>query len=421
MKILHVPHAYAPVLGGTETQIRRVGECLALKSHDVRVLTTNVSAVDGYYVPLAPVSAPSHEVINQVHVFRRVYSTYWNRVALQGCEGIPFSRAKWKAKGFLRAFGDARFMGALRSHIESWQPDVVVALPHLVKNVELVLRVREKLPFPLVMLPLLHESDPNWPLAAVKQALTLADAVVANTVHEKARLVSDYCVPEERVFIGGMGVDTGGRKAKQRTTACTVTFFGRKKLSKGIPMLLKAMSLVWQNEPSVKLILAGARTVDRQSIDEIIARLPPSHRQNVESMDDVSEAERNEILLRTDLLVLPSMIESFGGVVLEAWACAVPVLVLDTPVFRCIVDDELNGFLVPPSEEAIAHRILFGVHNPAKLKAMGEAGLSKAESQYSWPAVSDRFLEAYEFASGHAAHGRSKPVTLRRASQSEPA
>jgi hypothetical protein len=52
---------------------------------------------------------------------------------------------------------------------------------------------------------------------------------------------------------------------------------------------------------------------------------------------------------------------------------------------------------------------------------MGEAGLSKAESQYSWPAVSDRFLEAYEFASGHGAHGRGKPVTPRRASQSEPA
>jgi hypothetical protein len=148
-------------------------------------------------------------------------------------------------------------MAALKGHIESWRPDVVVALPHLVKNVELVLRVRERLPFPLVMLPLLHESDPNWPLVVVKEALTLADAVVAYTVHEKARLVSDYCVPHERVFVGGMGVDIRERKTKQRTTACTVTF-GRKNQQGHTHLLGNVAGMA--KEASVKLILAGAKS-----------------------------------------------------------------------------------------------------------------------------------------------------------------
>src|SRR5204863_6793686 len=49
VKILHVPHAYHPVIGGTETICKRVSEMIAARGHDVRVLTTDVGAVQAYY------------------------------------------------------------------------------------------------------------------------------------------------------------------------------------------------------------------------------------------------------------------------------------------------------------------------------------------------------------------------------------
>src|SRR5262245_1880387 len=49
LRIVHVPHAYHPVIGGTEVTCKRISEILAAQSHEVHVITTNVGAVQGYY------------------------------------------------------------------------------------------------------------------------------------------------------------------------------------------------------------------------------------------------------------------------------------------------------------------------------------------------------------------------------------
>jgi glycosyltransferase involved in cell wall biosynthesis len=126
--------------------------------------------------------------------------------------------------------------------------------------------------------------------------------------------------------------------------------------------------------------------------------LPEPQRSRVISAANISESEKHAILNRTDLLVLPSLNESFGGVMLEAWSHRVPVATLDLPIFREIVNEGEDGFLLANTPQAFAECILYGRRNRAELKTLGEAGHSKICRYYKWEDVADRFLAAYRFA-----------------------
>jgi glycosyltransferase involved in cell wall biosynthesis len=399
MKILHVPAAYAPVFGGAETQIQRVSECMVQMGHEVQIFTTDVSSVDGYYMALPPIRAPAYEVMNGVAITRVPFGSQIGRMAWTALNRVPLRRGTRRAKGLILARAGAKFAKALQEFIRIWSPDVVIAIPHIdVTNVQIVLRVWEVMKFPLVLIPLLHESNPDWSRLAVKTALKSADAVLANTYWEADRLCWDYDVSQNKIFVGGMGTDIVHSNERIQALHFTVTYLGRRSITKGIPLLLDAMRVVWETARDVDLIIAGAETKDEEDIQDLIIALPEWQRSRVISATNISESEKHAILNRSDLLVLASLNESFGGVLLEAWSRRVPVATLDLPIFREIVSDREDGLLLANTPQAFAECILFGYRNRAVLKTLGEVGYGKVSRYYKWEAVANRFLAAYSFA-----------------------
>jgi len=399
LKILHVPAAYAPVFGGAETQIQRVSECMVQRGREVQIFTTDVSSVDGYYMPLAPIGAPAYEVMNGVAITRAPFGSQIGRMAWAALNRVPLRRGTRRAKVLIRGRAGAKLAKALEEFIRIWSPDVVIAIPHIEPiNVQIVLRMWEVMKFPLVLIPLLHESDPGWSRLAVKAALKSADAVLANTHWEADRLCRHYDVPQNKVFVGGMGADVVHRDERVETSHFTVTFLGRRSIIKGIPLLFDAMRVVWQTARDIDLIIAGAETKDEKEIQDLIMVLPEWQRSRVISATNISESEKYAILNRSDLLVLASLYESFGGVLLEAWSHRVPVAALDLPIFREIVSDGEDGFLLANTPQAFAECILYGYRNRAALKRLGEVGYGKVSRYYKWEDVANRFLAAYGFA-----------------------
>src|SRR5262245_921972 len=74
MRILHVPNAYFPVIGGAENNCRRFSEILASQGHDVHVVTTDVGAVQAYYEFGIPAVERVSETIGGVAVIRLPFS-----------------------------------------------------------------------------------------------------------------------------------------------------------------------------------------------------------------------------------------------------------------------------------------------------------------------------------------------------------
>jgi glycosyltransferase involved in cell wall biosynthesis len=400
MKILHVPNAYFPVIGGAENICRRFSEILASQGHEVHVVTTDVGAVQAYYEFGVRRVERADETIGGVTVTRLPFS---NSFYQMGGWVERKLRPEWLSTRLTRRIMQVlhrRLAETITRKIAHIRPDVVMTMPHLVANVQAVLTARQRMSFPLVMVPMLHEHDPNWHVGAMSAALRATDAVVALTGYEKERLATAYGVPRDRIFMASVGVDIDEMAPPLATRPERIIFLGRKVRSKGIAELIDAMRLVWAVMPRVELWLAGVRVSETSEIDRQIAELPLEWRKRVKDVGAISDVDKADFLRSALCLVLPSKIESFGMVILEAWAHATPVVGWDLPVFRAIVDHGRTGLLADPcgGTRALGEAILQILQNPKAAAQMGETGQRQAASAYSWKSVAAAYLKAYEYA-----------------------
>jgi glycosyltransferase involved in cell wall biosynthesis len=103
-----------------------------------------------------------------------------------------------------------------------------------------------------------------------------------------------------------------------------------------------------------------------------------------------------------DLLVLPSVREQFGAVIVEAMACGLPALAVDAHGPAEIVEAGETGWLVPPDDEvALADALVEAVNGDDERRRRGDRAYQVARGRYSWPALARGLAGVYdEVASG---------------------
>jgi UDP-glucose:(heptosyl)LPS alpha-1,3-glucosyltransferase len=103
-----------------------------------------------------------------------------------------------------------------------------------------------------------------------------------------------------------------------------------------------------------------------------------------------------EFYLASDLFVMLSKFDTFGMVVLEAMAARLPVIVSANVGARDLVDEGLNGFVLPDGRDAdaAAGKILLLLDADRRV-AMGEAGLRTA-STHTWERLAGEVGKVYE-------------------------
>jgi glycosyltransferase involved in cell wall biosynthesis len=103
-----------------------------------------------------------------------------------------------------------------------------------------------------------------------------------------------------------------------------------------------------------------------------------------------------------DLLVLPSVREQFGAVIVEAMACGLPALAVDAHGPAEIVDAGETGWLVPPDDEAaLADALVEAVNGDEERRRRGARAYEVARGRYSWPALAGGLATVYaEVAAG---------------------
>jgi glycosyltransferase involved in cell wall biosynthesis len=99
----------------------------------------------------------------------------------------------------------------------------------------------------------------------------------------------------------------------------------------------------------------------------------------------------------SDAVVLASVHEQFGQVLVEGMACGLPPVAVDAHGPATIVDDGETGWLVPPDDEdALRDALIEVVTDDGELRRRGEAAYRAARERYSWPALVGRLVKVYD-------------------------
>jgi glycosyltransferase involved in cell wall biosynthesis len=95
--------------------------------------------------------------------------------------------------------------------------------------------------------------------------------------------------------------------------------------------------------------------------------------------------------------------EILGFTAMEAMACGTPVLVSDVGALAELVVDGVTGYVVPPNDPgALRERIRQLLGNPDLAARLGAAARQRIVDKFTWDAVAERCLAAYEGSATHA-------------------
>lgn len=114
-------------------------------------------------------------------------------------------------------------------------------------------------------------------------------------------------------------------------------YMGRMDDSKGVPMLLEA----FEKLPDVSLRLAG----DGKNAEEYKKKAAEKRLKNITFLGHLSKEELQETICGSKAVIVPSQwYETFGMVIIEAYACHKPVLVGDIGNISLLVEDGKTGY-----------------------------------------------------------------------------
>ncbi len=246
---------------------------------------------------------------------------------------------------------------------------------------------------PFVFTPLRHERPLGWSSPAFRRLYRGSDAVIALT-HGEADWLADRGAPRDRLHVIGLGPQNDPHappEPARRVLADSrrvVLFLGQLHRYKGFGALLGAARLI-ENRGDVRFVFAGP---DVRGNASAFARAGS----NVTWLGSVPQEMRDSLLAACTVLCVPSSRESFGSVVVEAWACAKPVIGGPAAATRELIADGVDGFVAPQDARVIADRLLRVLDEPGLADELGRRGRDKVERQFTWSSIAMRHLAIYE-------------------------
>jgi glycosyltransferase involved in cell wall biosynthesis len=153
-----------------------------------------------------------------------------------------------------------------------------------------------------------------------------------------------------------------------------VIFVGRMDQQKGLPELLAVWQRVYARHPDWSLHVFGVGPLRQWFVCEA-ERLQIGIVMH-EPVLDIMEKYRE-----SSLLMLTSVYEPFGLVLVEAMSCGVPAVAFDCPYGpACIVSDGGDGYLVAPDDvETFANRVCQLIEDKELRQRMGRQAVSSSQ------------------------------------------
>lgn len=166
-----------------------------------------------------------------------------------------------------------------------------------------------------------------------------------------------------------------------------ILFLGRIVMEKGLDVFSEAVNLLEERSVKHRVLVVGDGPARPWFEERLSKGIFVGH----QSGEDLARA-----VASSDVLLNPSITEAFGNVTLEAMACALPVVAVDSTGATNLVRDGVTGVLTDPGDaEAIADALADYASDKALRKKHGEAGLEIAKTR-DWDQINSAVLKTYQ-------------------------
>lgn len=248
------------------------------------------------------------------------------------------------------------------------------------------------------------EKDPVAKLNIFKELFKKPRAFIYNSVEER-RMINEIShnedVPGEVV---GVGIDIPENlspdkfRKKYHIRDKFILYIGRIDENKGFPQLFNFfLQFLRQTNKKISLVLIGNNIVDIPSHPRIL------------HLGILSDEDKYNALLASELLVMPSFLESLSMVLLEAWAMKKAALVnanCEVLKGQCI---RSNGALYYRNYDEFEATLKFLLDNPRIREIMARNGRKYFDQNYRWEVIINKYNKVIDLLEKQNA-ARCKPA-----------
>jgi glycosyltransferase involved in cell wall biosynthesis len=171
-----------------------------------------------------------------------------------------------------------------------------------------------------------------------------------------------------------------------------VLYAGRLSRAKGLMMLMQTWPPLTAADPSLLLVLVGSGRDSWDNCESDIAEFVRANELDGH-VAQVGHSDRvHEYLQAADLFVSPSDYEGFGLAIVEALACALPVVSTSVGVAPQVMRQGENGFLCPPKDSrALGDALALALAQRARWPEIGRLARN-AVMQFGMAQVIDQYV-----------------------------
>jgi len=261
-----------------------------------------------------------------------------------------------------------------------------------------------------------EEREGDYRIIGEKEVINEATCIVAATPAELAQLQWLYSADPEKIIIIPPGVDPKrfypipDDEAKEYIGVPPgdeiILFVGRIEPLKGVDTLIQAIANLknlesFKNRKFELIVIGGDPEGDENSMTLEMARLYQMRVQyGVKDLITFLGKKAQDSLpyyySAAEVVVVPSLYESFGMVALEAMACGTPVVASQVGGLAFLVQDGETGYTVPVDDpNSLAEKLADILSDPDLRMRMGNRA-SEFAKQYAWERISSRFIKLYD-------------------------
>jgi len=362
VKFLLLSHIFPPAIDGGSSHLFSIGNCLKNHGHQVFYLSSNCYSTDDFVTPQSSELPVSNHHLPVYKSLRRLLKLI-NPILAKG----PIFKILPLLKSLLA--------------IQKFHPDYIIAGPFPTAINLYACLFAKIFRAKLISVPCFHSNDPLFSHPSLIKTLKASTCILCLTDFEKKYLVTHFNLKTETIHLIPSGVSAYFLKTTPAVfpKIPQLLYIGSFSAHKGLDILIKSLP------PNCHLTLAGQKTLYWPQIQNLI-----KNNKNIRPVFNFPGSKLAKLIDNCTCLILPSSQESFGKVILEAWARKKPVIVKNIPAPAGLVRTGHGGLIFIDSPQK---QILNLINHPRLARRLGQNGYKFVQNNYTWDRIEESLCQ----------------------------